>query len=680
MLSTAFKGSRLFDPEAIGGWKRDTVREVGIVTGCLLLAPRALWRELGGFDTRFFMYGEDADLGMRAWAQGLRPAITPDAVITHEIGVSSASRPDKLVLLFRGKATLLRKHWSPLAASHRDRAPLARRRRSRAAGALGPVARGLVRAPELGQGIRAGRATTARGRSRPRGGEAVRPRRTLAYALKWAVVMNSGRRVMSTVFTFLLAALLGPHDFGVVAVALVFVAFVRMLLEQGFMTAIIQREDLDDAHLDSAFWLNLSWCVVLAGGCAFVAGWWADVNDMPELGPVIQVLSLMIVMDGLQIVQQAVMERQLDFKRLAIRTNISVLLGGAVGIPLALAGAGVWALVGQQLAMELALVTLIWGMTTWHPRFRFSPSHARDLLGFSVSVFAANLAGFLNRRGDALLIGIFFGPVAVGVYRIADRVVDVVLDVTMRPIGLVALPVLSRLQTTPAELHATIVRLLRTTMLATVPVLAVIFACSDEVLAVLGESWEPGADALKLLCLVGIGKAISFYTGPVLFAASRPRFRAVMLWIVAIVSTATVVLVGAALAGASVPTQVVGMAGSRAVLFLPILVPVNLLIVAHITGLRLRSLAACGAGAAPRRGRRDHLRARAPRDRDRRRARALPGPAARRRRLRAERSPRPALVRAAGPRVAGAARGAGPRRTARPPARSRGRRVGRMTG
>ena len=89
---------------------------------------------------------------------------------------------------------------------------------------------------------------------------------------------------------------------------------------------------------------------------------------------------------------------------------------------------------------------------------------------------------------------------------------------------------------------------------------------------------------------------------------------------------------------------------------------------------------ACGAGAAPRRGRRDHLRARAPRDRDRRRARALPGPAARRRRLRAERSPRPALVRAAGPRVAGAARGAGPRRTARPPARSRGRRVGRMTG
>jgi GT2 family glycosyltransferase len=111
LLSTAFKHSRVFDPESLGGWQRDSAREVDIVTGCLLLAPRALWQALGGFDTRFFMYGEDADLSIRAKALGYRPAITPDAVVTHEIGVSSATREDKLLLLFRGKATLLRKHW-----------------------------------------------------------------------------------------------------------------------------------------------------------------------------------------------------------------------------------------------------------------------------------------------------------------------------------------------------------------------------------------------------------------------------------------------------------------------------------------------------------------------------------------------------------------------------------------
>jgi N-acetylglucosaminyl-diphospho-decaprenol L-rhamnosyltransferase len=111
LLSTVFKGSGLFDPESLGGWERDSVREVDIITGCLLLAPRVLWRQLGGFDERFFMYGEDADLALRAAALGYRPAITPDAVITHEIGASTESKPNKMILVYRSKAALVRKHW-----------------------------------------------------------------------------------------------------------------------------------------------------------------------------------------------------------------------------------------------------------------------------------------------------------------------------------------------------------------------------------------------------------------------------------------------------------------------------------------------------------------------------------------------------------------------------------------
>ncbi len=113
-LSSAFKGNRLLDPESLGGWKRDSVRDVDIVTGCLLFVSKALWKELGGFDPRFFVYGEDADLALRASAAGIRRVITPEAVVTHEVGVSSATRPDKLILLFRGKVTLLRKHWPPV--------------------------------------------------------------------------------------------------------------------------------------------------------------------------------------------------------------------------------------------------------------------------------------------------------------------------------------------------------------------------------------------------------------------------------------------------------------------------------------------------------------------------------------------------------------------------------------
>jgi GT2 family glycosyltransferase len=111
LLTTAFKRSRVFDPESLGRWERDSVREVGMVTGCLLLVSRSLWRELDGFDPRFFMYGEDADLSLRASKRGLRPVVTPDSVIVHEVGTSTKSRPDKLILVLQGKATLIRKHW-----------------------------------------------------------------------------------------------------------------------------------------------------------------------------------------------------------------------------------------------------------------------------------------------------------------------------------------------------------------------------------------------------------------------------------------------------------------------------------------------------------------------------------------------------------------------------------------
>ncbi|HEY4621245.1 MAG TPA: glycosyltransferase family 2 protein [Gaiellaceae bacterium] len=114
MLSTLFRGSRVFDPESLGRWQRDSVREVDVVTGCLLLATREVWDELGGFDTRFFMYGEDADLGLRAANRGYSPVITPDAVITHEIGASSETRSDKLVLVYQSKAELVRKHFGPV--------------------------------------------------------------------------------------------------------------------------------------------------------------------------------------------------------------------------------------------------------------------------------------------------------------------------------------------------------------------------------------------------------------------------------------------------------------------------------------------------------------------------------------------------------------------------------------
>ncbi len=119
-LSALFRGSRWFDPEALGGWSRDSVRQVDIVTGCFFLLRRDLWQRLGGFDPVFFMYGEEADLCLRAARQGVRCWITPDAEIVHYGGASERVRADKMVRLFRAKSQLYQRHWPPAAARWGD--------------------------------------------------------------------------------------------------------------------------------------------------------------------------------------------------------------------------------------------------------------------------------------------------------------------------------------------------------------------------------------------------------------------------------------------------------------------------------------------------------------------------------------------------------------------------------
>lgn len=109
--------NRWLDPESLGSWQRDSVREVGVITGCFLLAPLGIWNELGGLDERYFMYGEDVDFAMRAKAAGYRPVICPDATLVHEVGMSSETPVHKTLLLYRGKASLVRTHWKGIARS-----------------------------------------------------------------------------------------------------------------------------------------------------------------------------------------------------------------------------------------------------------------------------------------------------------------------------------------------------------------------------------------------------------------------------------------------------------------------------------------------------------------------------------------------------------------------------------
>jgi GT2 family glycosyltransferase len=110
-LTSAFRNTALFNPEGMGDWRRDSERHVDIVSGCFLMISRPLWQTLGGFDLKYWMYGEEADLCARARAIGYHPMITPDAQIMHLVGASTGQIARKTVMVARARTTLIRDHW-----------------------------------------------------------------------------------------------------------------------------------------------------------------------------------------------------------------------------------------------------------------------------------------------------------------------------------------------------------------------------------------------------------------------------------------------------------------------------------------------------------------------------------------------------------------------------------------
>lgn len=426
------------------------------------------------------------------------------------------------------------------------------------------------------------------------------PRPRLRQAIGWAYLMDVGGQVLSALFTFVLAAMLGPEAFGVVALAVVYVLFIEMLQRQGMVAALVQRKTLSESHLDSAFWMLVCVSALLTIASIALSGWWAQVNNTPLLQQVVIALSALLPIQALVLVQDAVLRRSLQFRALAVRNTVAALAGGACGVAAAIGGLGVWSLVVQQLVGAAVSLLLLWRMADWRPRLRFSIASLRDLLGFSTGSFFTSVAVFVNNRADALLTGLFFGPIAIGLYRLAYRVLDQVLALSMSGMSLasVALSELSHHQDDDERFAERVDTFLHLSAASALPLLGVLCAVAGPLLGVVGEQWLPATNALRALCIVGAIRAVVELVGPVLQARGHPHRQAVLTWSLAALSAGSYVAVGLLLRDASSTAQVVSMALSRALVYTVILGPLTLAIISRYGGVTPRLVGRTVAGPA----------------------------------------------------------------------------------
>ncbi|MGB3765848.1 MAG: lipopolysaccharide biosynthesis protein [Phormidesmis sp.] len=351
-------------------------------------------------------------------------------------------------------------------------------------------------------------------------------RQKVIHGTLWSAIESWGAQLASTAVFLLLARLLGAEAFGLVALASVFLAFMQLFLDQGFSLAIIQRDNIETAHLDTAFWTSVLMAALFVLGTVSGAGFVANFYSEPSLAPIIQWMSLSFLFGGLSSIQSAVLRRNMQFKKLAARSLVATVACGIAGVGAAYMGLGVWSLVIKEIVFGLTGAILLWSTSDWRPGFKFSIRHFQELFSFGISIIGFNFLDFFNRRADDLLIGYFLGAVALGYYSVAYRILMIMMGLLTKVISQVALPAFSRIQKEPERMSDAFYQATKYTNLVSFPIFLGIAVLAPELITILfGEAWLPSVLTMQILAFIGIIQSMQYLTNTVFLAMNKPLWR-----------------------------------------------------------------------------------------------------------------------------------------------------------
>jgi O-antigen/teichoic acid export membrane protein len=355
----------------------------------------------------------------------------------------------------------------------------------------------------------------------------------------WTSLQNWGGQALSTITFLILTRLLTPESFGLIALASIFVQLVQALIVQGFSDAIVQRKDLEPEHLDTAFWFNLGISLLMLGIGVTTADLIAQAFRQPELAPVIQWLALMIVLAGLSTTQQALLRRQLNFKLLAARQLTGQSIGCIVSIVMAFQGFGVWSLVSQLLVGNLISTILLWKISGWRPGFKISIKHFKDLFSFGINIVGISFLSFISMRADDFLIGYFLGPVVLGYYTVAYRLLVTLIQLLTDTVRQVILPTFSRMQDDLGKMRQAYYSAGELVSFAALPsFLGMAILAPELVRGLFGSQWEPSIPVMQILALMGLLLTIFNFSGAVFMAMGKPSWA---LWLLLLDTIARVI-------------------------------------------------------------------------------------------------------------------------------------------
>jgi PST family polysaccharide transporter len=322
-------------------------------------------------------------------------------------------------------------------------------------------------------------------------------------AVRWATLGEILPKLAAPISLIVLARLLSPEDFGVVAAATVVVSFSQLFWDAGLTKALIHRQGDIASASQTVFWTNLAIACVICAGVYPAAPWIAEyVFSDARVASVLRVMSIVIVIQSLGAVPQALFQRELNFRRIFWISIPNAMSPLVISIPLALAGASYWALIASHLTAAVAQLVLLYLSSGWRPHLQFDTKHVVRLASYGGWVSGSSLLGWLFQWLDALLIGAFFGTSTLGAYTVANNLVSSVFATVFTPISNVLFPMLSRLQSDFDRLKQTFLTVSKLTGIVAIGLLTPIALLSEDIVQVLfGARWSSSAVFLMFLTL-----------------------------------------------------------------------------------------------------------------------------------------------------------------------------------
>ena len=328
-------------------------------------------------------------------------------------------------------------------------------------------------------------------------------RRQVARGALWTGLESWYTQAVSFATVIVLARILGPEAYGLVGMALVFVSITRFVLgDSGWTTALVQKKDLEPAHLDTAFWFMTVVGGVLTAAMILGAPLIAAVFDQTIVEDLTIALSPIVLVTAVASVPMAVLRRELKFQELAMRSIISITIASGVGLAMTILGYGVWSLIGLQLTQAVASLVMIWRFCPWRPGLALSRRHLQELWNYGLAMVANQFLTFLNDNLTRFLVGYFMGPAALGIYSLALRIFEALSHLILVPVSKVAMPAFAKLQSDPPRLAQMYGRGVEIASLLVFPA-AFGFAAVAPILVpcALGEAWVDAVPTIQLLMI-----------------------------------------------------------------------------------------------------------------------------------------------------------------------------------